>query len=235
MVGEARPLTIPAETYWEAIAWKRGVFQFRVRYPPSTCQEISIMPPSKGRPSKNPADGSLFLPTGVGPFDEQGIGPLDVLLGGRGIPRGAKVLLRGQPGAGKTTLALQIARSAFQIGFEVMFVAVEEDPEFALNQITQSLWEQDLQTFRGRRRWWFNFDLTEIWRSDDSLLETWLRSQQFPIGNPTPGGNSAIAEGLKRAVKKWRSSKAPSSRSWSLSTALTPSSRAVDIATSKVH
>ena len=49
---------------------------------------------------------------------------LDVALNG-GIPEGSRVLIAGEPGVGKTTLALQIAKNAQKVGRQVIFCAVE--------------------------------------------------------------------------------------------------------------
>src|SRR5688572_17655992 len=56
-----------------------------------------------------------------------GIGELDRVLGG-GIVPGSVVLLAGEPGVGKSTLALQLA-AGIQGGRPVLYVAGEESPE----------------------------------------------------------------------------------------------------------
>ena len=66
-----------------------------------------------------------------------GISTLDQMLGGKGIPDGSIVLLRGGPGTGKTTLALQIAANhlaAETMGVNnfVIFTSLELPPERAV-------------------------------------------------------------------------------------------------------
>jgi len=58
---------------------------------------------------------------------ETGIGELDRVLGGGLVP-GSVVLLAGEPGVGKSTLALQLAAS-LRGGRPVLYVAGEESPE----------------------------------------------------------------------------------------------------------
>ena len=58
-----------------------------------------------------------------------GINALDEMLGGRGIPYGSTVLIRGGPGTGKTTLALQIVRQHLKTeGHVAAFVSLEKEP-----------------------------------------------------------------------------------------------------------
>lgn len=53
---------------------------------------------------------------------------LDKLVGGYGFHRGSNVLIRGEPGTGKTTLALQIAQDVLcKQGFAVIYACVEEE------------------------------------------------------------------------------------------------------------
>ena len=63
---------------------------------------------------------------------ETGIPALDRMLGGKGLPHPSIVLLRGGPGSGKTTLALQIIASHLRSdnpkGYAA-FVSLEADPE----------------------------------------------------------------------------------------------------------
>ena len=65
-------------------------------------------------------------------FLSTGIETLDTLLGGEGIPTGSCVLVRGEPGTGKTTLAFQIARHNLvrlkDESFSVLWLAAEETP-----------------------------------------------------------------------------------------------------------
>lgn len=64
-----------------------------------------------------PAEGSQARPTGVG--------ELDRVLGG-GIVPGSVVLLAGEPGVGKSTLALDVAARAARLGSRVLYLTAEE-------------------------------------------------------------------------------------------------------------
>lgn len=89
-----------------------------------------------------------------------GLAALDTLLGG-GILPGSVILLRGQAGTGKTTLALQIARNLMARGFYFVFAAIEDEPEVLLNQITQSYWGKTYSEFLGPNNGsWHVTDLT---------------------------------------------------------------------------
>jgi len=53
---------------------------------------------------------------------------LDEILGG-GLPRGHFYLLEGEPGAGKTTLALQFMAEGVRAGEKVLYITLSESPE----------------------------------------------------------------------------------------------------------
>src|SRR5215468_2865654 len=57
-----------------------------------------------------------------------GVGELDRVLGG-GLVQGSIVLLGGDPGIGKSTLALQACGALAGQGLPVLYVAGEESPE----------------------------------------------------------------------------------------------------------
>jgi DNA repair protein RadA/Sms len=59
---------------------------------------------------------------------KSGLNELDAVLGG-GIVPGSLILLGGDPGIGKSTLALQIANSLFAKGRTVLYVSGEESPQ----------------------------------------------------------------------------------------------------------
>lgn len=82
-----------------------------------------------------------------------GIHQLDTLLGGGLIP-GLTVVIRGQPGTGKTTLVLQIGRYVSQErGYHFSFVSVESQPQEALSRITKSLFGAELKQYLGTSGW----------------------------------------------------------------------------------
>jgi DNA repair protein RadA/Sms len=66
--------------------------------------------------------------TGAAVRRQTGIGELDRVLGG-GLVRGSVVLIGGDPGIGKSTLALQAAVELAATGCKVLYVAGEESPE----------------------------------------------------------------------------------------------------------
>ncbi len=85
-------------------------------------------------------DSVVYLPTG---FEA-----LDKLLGGKGLRRGSTILLRGGPGTGKTTLALQISRSALvDAKHSILYVMFEEPGPSSLEEITQTYWGTNLETY----------------------------------------------------------------------------------------
>ncbi|WP_167137984.1 DNA repair protein RadA [Diaminobutyricimonas sp. TR449] len=62
-------------------------------------------------------DASSHWPSGIEEFDR--------VLGG-GIVPGAAILLSGEPGVGKSTLLLEVARTAAEVGRRVLYVSAEE-------------------------------------------------------------------------------------------------------------
>lgn len=71
-------------------------------------------------PQKRPSDRSELAPTGI-----EG---LDTVLGG-GLPRRQLCVVQGDPGAGKTTLALQFALAGARSGERVLYVTTSESEE----------------------------------------------------------------------------------------------------------
>ena len=58
-----------------------------------------------------------------------GVEGLDAMLSGRGVHRGASVLVSGSPGTGKSSLAVAFAHAACQRGERTLLFAYEESPE----------------------------------------------------------------------------------------------------------
>ena len=88
---------------------------------------------SQARPSRLPSVREPPRPlsevaTGGSARRETGIGEFDRVLGG-GLVRGSVVLIGGDPGIGKSTLALQAAFALAARGARVLYVAGEESPE----------------------------------------------------------------------------------------------------------
>lgn len=66
-----------------------------------------------------------------------GIGGVDAILDGKGIPRGSSVLLLGAPGSGKTIFSLQYLQSGVSSGEGGVYVSMDEDPERLLANAKQ--------------------------------------------------------------------------------------------------
>jgi circadian clock protein KaiC len=64
-----------------------------------------------------------------------GMDRLDAMLGGQGFYRGSSVLVLGNPGAGKTSLACQFVDAACRRGERALYLAYEESP----NQIARNM------------------------------------------------------------------------------------------------
>ena len=74
-------------------------------------------------------------------YQRTGFDALDDLLAGHGLSYGATILLRGKPGTGKTTLALQIGRNILvdpNSNFSLLFLSLEQHLP-SLNRMVQSL------------------------------------------------------------------------------------------------
>ncbi len=88
-------------------------------------------PSSIGRSSGDarPAKSQRLSEVESGKVDRffSGLGELDEVLGG-GIVPGSLILLGGDPGIGKSTLALQVAMNLTQAGKDVLYVSGEESP-----------------------------------------------------------------------------------------------------------
>ena len=93
--------------------------------------------PSLGSLSRLSATGAAHVPTGIA--------ELDRVLGG-GLVRGGAYLVAGEPGIGKSTLLLQLARGAAAAGKRVLAVCGEETPEQVraradrLGGVAEDLW-----------------------------------------------------------------------------------------------
>ncbi len=91
-------------------------------------------PEADPRPALLPADGDGGLRAlgevepGSAPRLATGLGEVDRVLGGGLVP-GSVVLLAGEPGVGKSTLALQIAAAVLRRHGSVLYVCGEESPE----------------------------------------------------------------------------------------------------------
>lgn len=96
-----------------------------------------------------------------------GFSALDTLLGGQGFIRGSTIVIQGQSGTGKTTLALQIAKHAtLEEGHYFVFASVEDQPEALLNYITRPFWEKNFEDYLGDRKRWHTTDLTKYFDDD---------------------------------------------------------------------
>lgn len=71
-----------------------------------------------------------------------GVAGLDAMLGG-GLPRGSVTLLRGGPGAGKTTLAMQFLAQGVRDGERGVYLSLEEPVHEIVANATRHGWEVD--------------------------------------------------------------------------------------------
>ena len=110
-------------------------------------------------------------------FISTGIRHLDNLLGGKGVDAESIILLRGEPGTGKTTLAFQIAKNIREnhLKFDddeycVIFVCIENKSDIALGKIISSFWPEKYENyvdFATKVGNWKSIDLNE-------LIDTWI-------------------------------------------------------------
>ncbi len=63
-----------------------------------------------------------------GPLASTGIAGLDEVLGG-GLPAGRQFLVQGDPGVGKTTLALQFLMAGRALGEKTLYISLSETSE----------------------------------------------------------------------------------------------------------
>jgi len=82
----------------------------------------------RSTPAREPPRRLVEVAVGATARRETGIGELDRVLGG-GLVRGSVILIGGDPGIGKSTLALQAAFAIAAHGARVLYVAGEESPE----------------------------------------------------------------------------------------------------------
>lgn len=85
-----------------------------------------------------PADNG----TGVGNFCPSGIEGLDSILGG-GFPRGCFYLVQGNPGSGKTTLALQFLLEGIRRGEKAFYITLSETKQELHNVARSHGWSID--------------------------------------------------------------------------------------------
>jgi len=115
-----------------------------------------------------------------------GINALNDLLGSKGFDEGSLVLIRGEPGTGKTTLAFQIAKNILEEHhanngalYNVVFVCIENKSRIALGKIIRSFCSDkysDYDDFLDKIKYWNSFDL-------QTLIDEWVViNKQFGRG-----------------------------------------------------
>jgi len=72
-----------------------------------------------------------------------GIVGLDEILGGAGFPTGQMYLIKGDPGAGKTTLGLQFLRAGAAVGRRCAYVVLSESERALRRMAASHSWELD--------------------------------------------------------------------------------------------
>ena len=89
-----------------------------------------------------------------------GISGLDKMLNG-GIPQGHIVVAMGDPGTGKTTLALQYIHDGLDKGESCIYISIEEEKESLISTAASYGW--DLQEYIGNNKLEFlKLDLSDI-------------------------------------------------------------------------
>lgn len=68
-----------------------------------------------------------------------------------GLPKGDTILVRGEPGTGKTILALQFLHKGVEYGEKCVYVTTEETPETIVRTGTE-LWPDFPQMVREKER-----------------------------------------------------------------------------------
>jgi KaiC/GvpD/RAD55 family RecA-like ATPase len=134
-----------------------------------------------------------------------GIEGLDALLDG-GLPTGSVSLLRGGPGAGKTTLSLQFLFEGVKRGEKGLYVSLEEKPDEIIRNASQYGWDFEkaissgmlsIRTLRLTR-------VKDYLKADDSQ-QNWLVSMEG--GNDSSGITGdfradAVGNILARLIKE---------------------------------
>ena len=110
-----------------------------------------------------------ILPTGFGTFDYLSKG---------GIREGGMLVIAANPGTGKTTLAVNIAKNVISQGQSVHFVSLEMPEEDVVMRFMQCFWKENSDNVRTKIR-------------DMSVSD--LRAD-FSVGNPNRNINRVIAD-----------------------------------------
>ncbi|MBU2637881.1 MAG: AAA family ATPase [Nanoarchaeota archaeon] len=148
---------------------KKSIKQLKVPQAPLNKEAfkkpVKLKLPKKARPKhyklpKKPA---------VKEFMKTGIEGLDELLG-KGVPKGAAVLLAGGAGSGKTIIGLQIVNYACKKGMKCLYMSFEESEERLRQHMSDFGW--DAKSFESKNVLMIKrFNPFEITRSVDALLE----------------------------------------------------------------
>jgi KaiC/GvpD/RAD55 family RecA-like ATPase len=87
-----------------------------------------------------------------------------------GLPQGDAILVRGEPGTGKTILCLQFLHKGAEIGEKGIYITTEETPETILRTGTE-LWEDFPSLVANGDIQIINLSITATYASDYSLVD----------------------------------------------------------------
>jgi KaiC/GvpD/RAD55 family RecA-like ATPase len=135
-----------------------------------------------------------------------GIEGLDAMLGG-GLPRGSVTLLRGGPGAGKTTLAMQFLMAGLAHGEKGLYLSLEESADEIVANAARHGWAVD-KAIAERRLTIHVFALTRAkdYLKTQGASESWVLSIESGPANAGYAGEfradalGALAERLVREM-----------------------------------
>ena len=133
-------------------------------------------------------------------FRTTGIQTLDKLLGGDGIPVGSSVLIQGGHGTGKTTLAIQMAKSFHGERREgsIIWISSNQSPEAAITQISESLLLHDVN--EPATRFWMQpeFKLVDAANGLDVMYDGQQAGARHDVGGQEgPGSVNKLTEYLE--------------------------------------
>jgi len=87
-----------------------------------------------------------------------------------GLPKGDAILVRGEPGTGKTILALQFLHKGAENGEKCVYITTEETPETILRTGTE-LWDDFPRMVESKRVQIVNLSITATYASQYSLVD----------------------------------------------------------------
>ncbi|MFX0070532.1 MAG: RAD55 family ATPase [Candidatus Hermodarchaeota archaeon] len=86
-----------------------------------------------------------------------------------GLPKGDAILVRGEPGTGKTILALQFMYKGIENGETVVYITTEETPE-TITRTGAELWDDFPQLIEEKKFVIINLSISATYASEFSLI-----------------------------------------------------------------